>query len=423
MVYASQPVGLWPAEPSSLFRGLDMGESLGVSCLLMVTIGKPQGRLNDMAAFKQHRKAGPATSGSANVRVNGRPALREHDIGVHEVSHASEHWSGTGGAPHVLINNRRALRLGDHVKSTTHGHGKVISGSNNVSVGSLGGKSHVAPDIRAIKKDVVVVAWINPDDVALSSVDVDASLIELFPEDGKSFGMHTLDIGTFDTLSYLDSLSGGIDRLPYSASWDSPARYLTRTERTYVLHWMFKYGGNRLAPPEVFANEDELEQFVEDPTRYKLLNRLTVVFFGNVVVDCKKNVRIGTTLLPLKTFPVLGANKMPGEPVSGNDEIDISAGRIRLTNLGNPDRRSVGVFNTLMRDIERKWFPIGSSIFQSTSDINDDVVATENYPTYYVYKRIVPAGTDGPFRLVDRHRQRANPEDHTIGSRVDIDTK
>ena len=85
-----------------------------------------------------HTAVGPAILGSPNVYVNGKPALRVDDKGVHAACCGPNMWTATAGAPHVFINSKAAHRKGDddaHCGAT----GQLIQGSNNVFVGDGGG--------------------------------------------------------------------------------------------------------------------------------------------------------------------------------------------------------------------------------------------------------------------------------------------
>ncbi len=81
-----------------------------------------------------HSCVGPATMGSPNVKVNGKPAIRVGDPGVHSSCCGGNKWTAMAGSGTVFINNKPAHRLGDQV---THcgGVGKMIEGSPNVMTG------------------------------------------------------------------------------------------------------------------------------------------------------------------------------------------------------------------------------------------------------------------------------------------------
>lgn len=85
-----------------------------------------------------HPVIGPATSGSADVLVNGLGALRDKDPGIHAPCCGPNAWNADGGAPHVFINGEKAFRQQDPTKHCG-GHGKLVTGSSNVFVGNKGG--------------------------------------------------------------------------------------------------------------------------------------------------------------------------------------------------------------------------------------------------------------------------------------------
>lgn len=81
-----------------------------------------------------HPVSGPAVSGSTDVLINGKPALRVGDSGVHSACCGPNTWTAVGGAGTVLINGRMAHRLGD---ATQHcgGAGHLVEGSPDVIIG------------------------------------------------------------------------------------------------------------------------------------------------------------------------------------------------------------------------------------------------------------------------------------------------
>jgi len=81
-----------------------------------------------------HSVKGPCTAGSDDVLVNGLPAARETDPGVHESCCGDNTWVATGASMTVFINGLGAHRLEDE---TTHcgGMGKMTTGSPDVIVG------------------------------------------------------------------------------------------------------------------------------------------------------------------------------------------------------------------------------------------------------------------------------------------------
>jgi uncharacterized Zn-binding protein involved in type VI secretion len=105
-----------------------------------------QGRLGDKAQSNAdahgcpacpHPSAGPAISGSSDVRVNGKPALRVDDQGVHAACCGGNRWQAAQGSRSVFINGKPAHRIGDatrHCGST----GRLFEGSGDVLVGDDG---------------------------------------------------------------------------------------------------------------------------------------------------------------------------------------------------------------------------------------------------------------------------------------------
>ena len=102
-----------------------------------------QGRLGDKSSVPAdshgcpacpHPAIGPAIAGSSDVMVNGLPALRQGDNGIHAACCGPNTWSAQGGSGTVKINGKGAHRLGD-ADQHCGGMGKLIEGSANVIVG------------------------------------------------------------------------------------------------------------------------------------------------------------------------------------------------------------------------------------------------------------------------------------------------
>jgi len=109
----------------------------------MGSTGKRAGRLGDRSHVPRdshgcsgcaHSAIGPAVTGSANVLINHRRALRTEDRGVHSTCCGSNKWKAVQGAPRVLINERRAHRFGD-VDEHCGGLGEMVEGSPDVLIG------------------------------------------------------------------------------------------------------------------------------------------------------------------------------------------------------------------------------------------------------------------------------------------------
>ena len=82
-----------------------------------------------------HTAVGPAVTGSPTVFVNGLPALRVDDIGVHAACCGPNMWRATTGSSTVFFDKKPAHRQGDqdlHCNTTV---GSLIQGSPDVIVG------------------------------------------------------------------------------------------------------------------------------------------------------------------------------------------------------------------------------------------------------------------------------------------------
>jgi uncharacterized Zn-binding protein involved in type VI secretion len=102
-----------------------------------------QGRVGDKAQVQScshgcpacpHPGVGPSISGSPDVNVNGLPALRVEDKGIHAICCGPNMWEAQKGSSTVFINGKAAHRQNDPTKHCG-GSGKLIEGSNDVLVG------------------------------------------------------------------------------------------------------------------------------------------------------------------------------------------------------------------------------------------------------------------------------------------------
>lgn len=102
-----------------------------------------QGRLGDIGMCPAdahgcvscpHPVQGKAIGGSGTVFVNGKPALRVSDPGVHAACCGPNQWTAAMGSGTVFYDGLAAHRMGDQ---QTHcgGVGKLISASADVIVG------------------------------------------------------------------------------------------------------------------------------------------------------------------------------------------------------------------------------------------------------------------------------------------------
>lgn len=101
------------------------------------------GRLGDLAQVPAdahgcplcpHPAMGPAIAGSPDVNVNGQPALRVGDSGIHAVCCGPNQWTARRGSATVFINGQAAHRVGD-MQQHCGGSGQLVSGSPDVQVG------------------------------------------------------------------------------------------------------------------------------------------------------------------------------------------------------------------------------------------------------------------------------------------------
>ena len=85
-----------------------------------------------------HVAIGIAITGSEDVLINDRSALRQGDMGVHIVCCGENTWQASSGSPTVLINEHPAHRLID-IDTHCGGIGLMITGSPNVIIGGGSG--------------------------------------------------------------------------------------------------------------------------------------------------------------------------------------------------------------------------------------------------------------------------------------------
>ncbi len=106
-----------------------------------------QGRLSDKAHADAdahgcpgcpHPAIGPSITGSPDVFVNGRPALRVDDVGIHAACCGSNLWRASRGSASVFINGRAAHRITDETRHCG-GSGQLVEGSDDVIVGDSTG--------------------------------------------------------------------------------------------------------------------------------------------------------------------------------------------------------------------------------------------------------------------------------------------
>ncbi len=72
---------------------------------------------------------GPIISGSPNVFIDGRPAARQGDAGIHAACSGENSYTISGGDPEVLINGRPAAKIGSETRHCG-GVGSIIQGGS-----------------------------------------------------------------------------------------------------------------------------------------------------------------------------------------------------------------------------------------------------------------------------------------------------
>lgn len=87
-----------------------------------------------------HPGVGPITVGSPNVTINGKPAARQGDIGVHAVCCGPNNYNIVKGSPTVYVNGKPLARLNDKTKHCG-GTGPIIEGSPNVLIDDGAGEA------------------------------------------------------------------------------------------------------------------------------------------------------------------------------------------------------------------------------------------------------------------------------------------
>jgi uncharacterized Zn-binding protein involved in type VI secretion len=121
-----------------------------------------------------HKCEGPAMTGSPNVYVNKRPALRVTDMGVHAACCGPNIWIAMKGSNAVLINKLPAHRMFD-LDQHCGGMGFMIEASDNVYVGECTETSLATAQI--FTQAVVSV----PEQVQVIPVPIEQINVEVVP--------------------------------------------------------------------------------------------------------------------------------------------------------------------------------------------------------------------------------------------------
>ena len=293
--------------------------------------------------------------------------------------------------------------------------------------------------------DVVVVGWIDPDQVNLPTAGVQAPILEVLPPGGITAGhgnhakikaglliKHIAEVGVAAAFQIDFPFANGVDFAAFSA-----------TDKEYTLRWMFKYGGNIPDPPADFTKSStvtstgtvfdatKLATFIAaaNKTKHKLMNHYQVkylvtdslTFEGLTVRD--KNVSVGNTKDPARIYEVSGVNGLgvwfeefmgnypaggifPGQPSAQNWKVITNTTETKLINEGQPDKKAMDAFKNLFGPTVN--FQIWSSItfFSDLSHYSETTspstglsltrdpkptefyqsrINTQVYPTYWIY--------------------------------------
>ena len=194
---------------------------------------------------------------------------------------------------------------------------------------------------------------------------------------------------------------------------------LTAAERDYILHWMFRFGGNldprgtrsngqQVIPgtdfrdlTDSFTDETEFSAFIGEATLYKLVNRFQIryrstgsAFLGSPIV-LKTGTWRGNTTNPCGE--VMGFldefSSQRGPADIGSAGIGASNQTITLINDGSPDSGAIRAFNTLRGKAVAPfgwtplfWENIGSAIRFRFDGGTAPSLVLQPYPTYYEYR-------------------------------------
>lgn len=80
-----------------------------------------------------HPGIGPIVTGSPDVLVNGRPAARQDDLGIHAACCGPNNFTIKKGSPTVYVNGKPFARMNDNTKHCG-GSGPIVEGSPDVYI-------------------------------------------------------------------------------------------------------------------------------------------------------------------------------------------------------------------------------------------------------------------------------------------------
>jgi hypothetical protein len=253
--------------------------------------------------------------------------------------------------------------------------------------------------------DVIVVGWIDPDEVPLDDTGVTAAVLDYLPEDNQG--------GMYNCAIFLADLSAN--------SVEPRGVPLTSTDRNYILHWMFKHAGNdepinggNFTDGSGNYDPQLVQTFLSDVTSYKLFGRFQIRYviqdgmMVNIIAQPNGVYALtGSTHDPCTTLPV---GSQDG-PANGSVGLNEAQSRMSLICEGSPIAPAIRAMNTLMgKDVpvgeeQRFWNNIGLRISFDTGGDSAGTVDVAPYPTYYIYR-------NGILDTGDIRAQAASPKDH-----------
>jgi hypothetical protein len=308
--------------------------------------------------------------------------------------------------------NATTWNLGD-LAASTGGHNLVLTVTVTFQDGTVI-RQNTGVELGIRTDDYTVVGWINPNGVTLVPAGVRAGILNDFPVNGQA------GIGAAGDLAALAQLSPG------QATWLGPVA-LNQAERTYLLNWLIKWGGqtmangNPITPPNDFQTAagimdySKLQTFIDSVQKYKLVNHLQLDyrvdmtnlvngvathFNGNPQQLNNSQAYIGTTLDPLTrivTFPgQTGPQNNNFRVLSNDPSLPAQTDSASQINDGSPDANGVKVLDELMGDPRNLdangrpatpmfWENIGSRIEFDPRNGTTGSVFVQPYPTYFVY--------------------------------------
>jgi len=291
-------------------------------------------------------------------------------------------------------------------------------------------------DVGERTDDVLVIGWIDPQQVPLNSAGVQSALTQVLPSGGltssdsdesKAKAAQLFNIVSSQGCDFTFELGPSSDPSSFTA--------FSAADKAYALDWMFKYAGND-TPPSSFTDSDgyfseqQLDQFIsqDDRTHYKLINHFQDKFLVDEnqkfkkgsLIHLKHDVEVGSTKDPSRFYEVSGITAwigrwvnnypadgaFPGQPGPDNSSTPVTTGTTsKLCNEGRPAQDALNAFKNLTgQDQGQIWSSITffpdlqfySETISSTtnnsltrdpkpSDVSEGRINTQVYPTYWIY--------------------------------------